>query len=109
MKLLQFNKSINSIWLIIKAANAYVDMEEPWKLNKENPKRLQTVMYLLVNSIYKITILLQPFLPNTSTNILTQLKQDKEISFSNIDNNLSSGLKLNKPIILFPKIVENNL
>ena len=109
MKLLEFNKSINSIWQIIKAANAYVDKEEPWKLNKENPKRLQTVMYLLVNSIYKITILLQPFLPNTSINILTQLKQNKEISFSDIDNNLSSGLKLDKPIILFPKIVENNL
>ena len=109
MNKLQFNLAIDAIWKIVKSANVYVDTSEPWKLFKEDKERLKTVMYTLIVTIYKISILVQPFLPNAAKNMLTQLKQKEYLNFDNIDNSLNSGLKLKKPIILFPKIIKDNL
>ncbi len=109
MNKLQFNLAIDAIWKIVKSANVYVDTSEPWKLFKEDKERLKTVMYTLIITIYKISILVQPFLPNAAKNMLSQLKQKEYLNFDNIDNGLNSGLKLNKPIILFPKIIKDNL
>ena len=109
MNSLQFNLAIDAIWKIIRTANAYVDTTEPWTLYKKNKKRLETVLYILTNTIYKIAILIQPFLPNCSKNMLAQLKQDKNLKFVDIDNNLDSGLKLDKPTILFPRIIRDEI
>ena len=69
---------------IIRLANA-VDNNEPWNLFKnKNFKRLNSVLYVLINSIYKITILLQPFLPNFSKEIFNLLKQKEEIFFQKL-------------------------
>ncbi len=106
---LQFHQALDEIWKIIRASNAYVDHTQPWTLYKEDKKRLETVLFILVNVTFKIAILLQPFLPNTTKNMFIQLKQNKEINFVDIDKNLSSGLVLEKPIILFPRIEKDTI
>ena len=100
----QFNIFLENIWKIIRSANSFVDNNEPWNLYKnKNIKRLNNVLYVLVNTIYKTTILLQPFLPESSKKIFHLLKQKEEIFFSDIKKNIEEGLKLDSPSPIFPR------
>ncbi len=106
----QFNIMLENIWKIIRSANSYVDNNEPWNLHKNNnSKRLNNVLYTLVNTIYKITILLQPFLPESSKKIFHMLKQKEEISFSEIKNDIKEGVKLEKSHPIFPRFDKKDL
>ncbi len=105
----QFNIILENIWKIIRSANSYVDNNEPWNLHKNNDsKRLNNVLFTLVNTIYKITILLQPFLPESSKKIFNLLKQKKEISFSEIKSNIKEGIKLEKSQPIFPRFYKKD-
>ncbi len=100
----QLNIALENIWQIIRSANGYVDKSEPWNLYKnKNILRLNTVLYTLINTIYKITILSQPFLPESSKKIFKLLKQKEESLFASINNNIQDGLKVEKPIPIFPR------
>ena len=104
IKQYQFNVLLENIWKIIKLANSYVDINEPWNLYKnKNFKRLNNVLYSLLNTIYKTNILLQPFLPDSSKKIFHLLKQKEEIFFSEIKANIKEGVKLDKPKPIFPR------
>ena len=106
----QFNVLLENIWKIIRLANSYVDNNAPWSLYKnKNFKRLNTVLYTLINTVYKVTILLQPFLPNSSKEIFHLLKQKEEISFTDIKNNIQEGVKLDKPKPIFPRFEQKDL
>ena len=100
----QFNIILENIWKIIRSANSYVDSNEPWNLHKNNnSKKLNNVLYTLVNTIYKVNILLQPFLPESSKKIFHLLKQKEEIFFSEIKNDIKEGVKLEKSKPIFPR------
>ena len=100
----QFNIFLENIWKVIRLANSFVDNNQPWTLYKNNNiKRLNNVLYALINTIYKTTILLQPFLPESSKKIFHLLKQKEEIYFSEIKKNIEEGLKLDKPNPIFPR------
>ena len=64
---------------------------------------MNNVLYTLVNTIYKVTIL-ETFLPESSKKIFHLLKQKEEILFSDIKNNIKDGVKLEKPEPIFPRI-----
>ncbi len=113
--LLEFidNQNINSyINFIIErlfAANKYFNDQEPWK-KKENVERLNTIVYVSLELIRKITIMLNPVIPDTSLKVLKVFSMDnKDIKFDSIRKNdvLIKGNKINKLNILFKKI-ENN-
>ncbi len=104
MNNLQFNQALENIWQIIRKANAYVDTNKPWELSKEkNSSRLNTVLYILINTIYKTNILLQPFLPSSSKKIFKLLKQKEEIKFNEISKNIETGLIFDSPQAIFPR------
>ncbi|MAH88981.1 MAG: methionine--tRNA ligase [Pelagibacterales bacterium] len=101
----QLNVILENIWQIIRLANSYVDNSEPWNLFKnKNINKLNNALYVLTNTIYKIAILSQPFLPESSKKIFQLLNQKEEIFFNDIKNNIQEGLKLSKPIPIFPRI-----
>ena len=107
---LKFNVFLENIWKIIRSANSFVDNNQPWNLYKNNNfKRLNTVLYALVNTIYKTTILLQPFLPESSKKIFHLLKQKQEIFFSEIENDIKEGIKLEKSEPIFPRFDKKDL
>ena len=66
--------SIQEIWNLISRTNKYIDETEPWKLAKqEETEKLKSVMYHLIENLRKIAILVEPFMKNTSENILKQI------------------------------------
>ena len=92
---------------IFRRCNKYIDETMPWVLAKdENMKdRLATVLYNLVEGIRIGTVLLRPFMPDTSDKIFYQINTDLK-DFSTIDEfgKYVSGSKVNEPEVLFKRI-----
>ena len=87
-------------------ANKYFNDQEPWK-KKDNKKRLNTIVYVSLEIIRKISILLYPIIPQTALKALSIFNiKEKDIKFATILNNkyLSSEDSINKIEILFNKI-----
>ena len=104
----QFNQAIIIIWDIIRKANAYVDLKAPWGLYKKNDKKkLYTVLNVLINTIFKVNILLQPILPFASKKIFRQLNVEEVQNFGLINSEVEVGSKINKPEGVFPRIAED--
>jgi hypothetical protein len=107
----QFSEGLKDIWKFISRMNKYIDECEPWKLSKdENQKdRLSTVMYNLVDSLYKIAVVILPFMPETGQKMIDQLGLDKDVTKLLLDDvrewkSYPVGNKLGKAVPLFPRI-----
>ncbi len=99
----ELHSAIDVIIYLGKLANIYIDKLAPWKLKKENEKRMNTVLYVLLETIRIIGLLLQPFIPDSASKILDMLKINKR-DFAFISEKLSPGLELMIPQPIFPKI-----
>ena len=100
----EFSNALIVVWDIIRKTNAFVDYKAPWKLFKEDKVKLDTTLNILINSIYKINILLQPFLPISTKKIFKQLNMKEFYDFTCINNEIKVGSKINKPEGVFPRI-----
>jgi methionyl-tRNA synthetase len=103
------NSYVNFIVDQLFSANKYFNDQEPWK-KKSDLRRLNTIVYVSLELIRKITILLYPIIPESSLKVLKAFEiTENKINFNSITNNeyLKSKLKINKIGILFNKI-ENN-
>lgn len=99
--------ALSSIWEVIQDANRYIDQQAPWNLASSGEKdRLNTVIYTLLETLRRISILISPFLPNTAEEIQKQLGYvDVQFAWDLIkDVRIPSGQKLNKGKILFPRV-----
>jgi len=91
-------------------ANKYFNDQEPWK-KKKDLSRLNTIVYVALELIRKISIMLSPIIPNTSQKALKIFNLSiKNINFTSISdhNFLKSGNTINKIQILFKKIEKKN-
>ena len=94
MDSLQISDAITEIFNVLRSSNKYIDETTPWILAKEEDKkdRLETVLYNLLESIRVCGLLLEPYLPETSEKILTQLNNNKkEFAYLN-DNSYELGI-----------------
>ncbi len=107
MNELKVNEAIDEIMEVLRKCNKYIDDTTPWSLAKDETKkdRLATILYNLLESIRICAILLSPFIPTTSANILEQLNTQKT-SYETINSfgQLELNLQLNEPKILFNRI-----
>ena len=91
------------------AANKYFNDQEPW--NKKNDlDRLNTIIYVSLELIRKISILMYPIIPETSLKALNIFNiKEKDIIFNSLINNefLKQGMKINKINILIKKIIND--
>lgn len=105
----RFHKALEVIWQIVGAANAYIDEQAPWKLKKEDPARMGTVLYVLAETIRCLALMVQPVMPESAGKMLDQLKvpvESRDFSFICADHALSTGTAIDKPEGIFPRIVE---
>ena len=107
----QFSEALKEIWKFISRMNKYIDECEPWNLSKDESSkdRLSTVMYNLVESLYKIAVLISPFMPDTAKKITEQLGLDVDFYNLRLEEIKKWGIypkgnKLNTPEPIFPRI-----
>ena len=97
---------INSLF----EANKYFNDQEPWK-KKDNPLRLNTIVYSTLEIVRKVSFLLYPIIPQSSLKALKIFNlTEKDIDFASIGDNtfLKQGNSINKINILFNKIEKKN-
>ncbi len=108
MEKLRVADAISEIFTLFKRCNKYIDETTPWILAKDeaDKARLETVLYNLVEGICIGASLLEPFMPETSKNILSQLKAEAR-SIDSFDKFglYPSGTKVTEtPQILFARL-----
>lgn len=65
--------ALRRIMTISSRANQYFQEQQPWKTRTENPEQCRMTMFLLANLIKDLAILIEPFMPETSQRIFTQI------------------------------------
>ena len=74
MKIVAFNKALTAVWEFISEVNKYVDETAPWTLKKQgDERRLDTVLYVLAESLRVVSAMLYPFLPASSGEVRRRL------------------------------------
>ena len=78
MNELKVADAIDEVFAVLRRANKYIDETTPWALAKDESKkaRLGTVLYNLLESIRFAAIALEPYLPDTASRILEQIKTE---------------------------------
>jgi methionyl-tRNA synthetase len=102
-----FHRALTAIWEVIADANRYVDAQAPWALAKTDPARRDTVLWVLAETIRRVTLLLQPFMPDSAGKVLDQLAiAPADRAFTGFDRELVPGTTLPPPQGVFPRYVE---
>ncbi len=111
MSRLEFSRALEFIWKFISRMNKYIDETMPWILVKDEAKkeRLATVMNILVESLYKIAVLVSPYMPESAQKIWTQLGFTDDIEKALVENVkdwdiIPAGHKLGVAAPIFPRI-----
>ena len=106
-----FHRGLEAIWSVIGDANRYVDEQAPWVLRKSDPARMDTVLYVLAETVRHVAILTQPVMPDAMSAMLDQLSvADDARSFASLGGAgaLTPGTALPKPAGVFPRFVEED-
>ncbi|MGU8720158.1 methionine--tRNA ligase [Clostridium perfringens] len=110
---LKIPEALESIWTLISRANKYIDETTPWILAKgeEKKERLGTVLYNLLETLRFVSVMISPFLTETSVKIDAQLNT-KVTTWESLKefNGTVAGDKVVKGDVIFPRIdVEEKL
>ncbi len=109
---LELNSVLGAIWEVIDYANRYIENTAPWKLEKTDRKRLETVLYNLLETLRIVALYILPFMPRTGERIWERLgieekifkQKSKEAEWGRLKP--GTRIKTGKP--LFPRIKDNS-
>lgn len=112
MNFYKFSSALSDVWLIISKCNKYIDEVMPWKLGKQPEKynRLAAVLYTLCELLRVISILIAPFMPDTSKKIQDSIGATEEQCTWESAGKwgvLSKNVSVKKCSPLFPRIDVN--
>jgi methionyl-tRNA synthetase len=101
------SRALEAIFEVIASANRYVDAQAPWTLRKSDPTRMATVLFVLAETIRRIALLTQAFIPDASARILDQLAVAADArSLGHLDeaHALRPGTVLPPPVGVLPRL-----
>ena len=101
------NNYIKSVIDISFLTNKYINDEEPWKLKNNNVEKMNNILHISLEQIAKISILLNPIIPNASTKVLDALNITNKIrnhGFLDGNNLIPNVVQIKELNILFKKI-----
>jgi len=100
--------ALKRIMTIASKANVYFQEEAPWKTRKEDPDEAKRTMYVLANILKDLAILIEPFMPGTSTALFSQLGIDP-LPWADLGNISLEDHTIGKPAVLFEKLDDDQL
>ena len=92
---------------VARLGNKYLADEEPWKVIKDNPERVQTQMYVALQIAAALSTLCEPFLPFTAKKLARILKIEEPLNWNTIAEDsdlLVAGHQIGEEELLFAKI-----
>jgi methionyl-tRNA synthetase len=97
----RFREALVELMNLARLGNKYLADEEPWKMIKENPERVQTQMFVALQIATALAVLSEPFLPFTAAKLKGILKLDPRpesvIAVGIVDETLSFNDARNTP------------
>jgi methionyl-tRNA synthetase len=70
----RFREASQELMNLARLGNKYLADEEPWKVIKTDPERVQTIMYVALQVSAALAIVSEPFLPASSQKLKTMLQ-----------------------------------
>ncbi|MTI22856.1 methionine--tRNA ligase [Fulvivirga sp. RKSG066] len=106
----KFREGLIEFMDLARVGNKYLAETEPWKLQKENPDRVKTIMNIALQIAANITIIGEPFLPKSMDKLIAMLgiQKHKWAQAGNQDI-LPAGHRINKPTLLFEKVEDETV
>ena len=111
MEGMKLQSAIKTTWAFISRANKYIDETMPWALAKEAAKKqeLTNTLYNLAESLRRISVLIEPFMPETAAKIWRQLGIAEDFSAVRLADvrawgGFPAGTHVASPEQLFPRI-----
>ena len=110
----KFRDACSEFMNIARIGNKYLADEEPWKVIKESPERVKTVIFISLHISSVIAIVAEPFIPFTSNKIKNILNFKDKIDWSwkslnQTDFLLKENHKINEPELLFDRIEDSEI
>jgi len=102
----EIHNYLKNIIQLCSEVNKYVNDSAPWSIKEDNLEKRNVIIYVVLDFIRKVSILLQPILPEKTKIILDSLdvnENDRFIKNINKDFALTHGNKIKKINILFKK------
>ena len=88
MESYNINAVLDNIIYITEQSNIYIDHAAPWTLKNSDPKKMNEVLYRIVETIRYIAVLMQPFTPDSAAKMLNQLGVSED------NRNITGTLKI---------------
>ncbi len=102
----RLHDGLDAAMSIVRAANGFVDSEQPWKLAKdpEQDARLDNALAALVRGLGTTAVVLSPFIPTKAGEIWKRLGGDQLPSLADLTGELPTLLPEAWDTVLFPRI-----
>jgi methionyl-tRNA synthetase len=94
------------IWAVVAEANRYFAGQEPWRLRKSDPARMNAVLYTTLEALRAFGILVQPFVPTAASKLLDLLAvpgDRRSLADVGEGGRLVRGTALPAPVPVFPR------
>lgn len=108
----RFREALGEMMNAARLGNKYLADQEPWKVIKDNPERVQTQMYVALQIAAALSVLCEPFLPFTAKKLSRILKIDQPLNWNTIEedaNLLVAGHQIGEAELLFAKIEDEEI
>lgn len=106
----KFREALSQMMELARIGNKYLADTEPWKLIKEDQKRVETILNIALQISANLAIVCEPFLPFTADR-LTDILNTKRHTWTEAGevDFLPNGHQLNKASLLFEKIEDEDV
>jgi len=108
----RFREAQGELMNVARLGNKYLADEEPWKMVKTNPERVQTQMYVALQIAAALRVLCEPFLPFTACKLSGILKTELNLSWKDVAETsdlIPAGRQIGEAEILFAQIEDTEI
>ncbi|WP_019037203.1 methionine--tRNA ligase [Psychroflexus tropicus] len=111
----RFREAQGVMMNLARLGNKYLADAEPWKLQKTDPQRTATIMYVALQVAGALAVISEPFLPFTAQKLKTMLNFEGFThhvlwgDISKLVELVPSGHQIHKAEFLFSKIEDNEI
>ena len=108
----RFREALGEMMNVARLGNKYLADEEPWKVIKDNPERVQTQMYVALQIAAALSSLCEPFLPFTAAKLSSILKIENKIDWKTVSQTselILEGHQIGEAELLFAKIEDEEI
>jgi methionyl-tRNA synthetase len=108
----RFREALGELMNVARLGNKYLADEEPWKVIKDNPERVQTQMYVALQIAAALSSLCEPFLPFTALKLSRILKIERPLNWNTVAETsdlIATGHQIGEAELLFSKIEDEEI